>query len=92
LIAHELAHVYQASNGTLKAVQNPDWISDQMRADFERDFGSNAESILAKLQHNESSVEKNADQIAIKWGFNPPAMHRWVSKHKVWDNLPEPCY
>jgi len=90
LIAHELAHVFQASNGTLDATPRPEFMTDEYISGLAGDCRKPVEEIERKLRHMCDPAEHEADRIAKRWGFNTPAMCRWVSRHIKWDELPEP--
>ena len=81
MIAHELAHVFQASTGDLEPAKKA---SEELNTVF----GEYAETIA----YHESDCERGADTIAARWGFNVSAFSRWVSEKIDWDELPTDRY
>jgi len=92
LIAHELAHVLQASNGQLTPPERPDRMDDQFIAKLAALIGESFKETERKLCYQSSPVEREADAIAKRWGFNVPAMQRWLKKKDRWDDMPESAY
>ena len=92
LVAHELAHVYQATNQTFTASQRPEWMDDEFVSRMASDCGKSMEEMEMKLLHLFNPVEHDADKITKHWGFNFKAMNRWLDKHIDWNDLPKPVY
>jgi hypothetical protein len=92
VVAHELAHVFQATQGTLTAPERPPGLTDGLIAGLARDWGITFEEAERKLLYQSSPVEHDADASAERWGFKVRAMRRWVQKHIDWDDLPEPVF
>jgi len=92
LIAHELAHVLQASNGQLIPTKRPEWMDDKSIAELAAINGESFGETERKWRYQFSPVERDADTIAMRWGFNVPAEKRWLKKKVRWDDMPEPVW
>jgi hypothetical protein len=92
LVAHELAHVFQASTGTLTVPVVPEWLTDELAQGFASDFGCSVDEVRAKFTYIHDPNERDADKIAKRWGHNSPAMSRWISRKIRWEELPPPIY
>lgn len=89
LVAHELAHVLQAARGTLTTPACPDWLNDQVAESLASEYGQTADEVRARWTYQLDPKERDADAIAKRWGFNAPAMSRWIGKHIDWAGLGE---
>jgi hypothetical protein len=87
LIAHELAHVLQGSKGTLTAHSLPEVWTDDMVQELASECGRTVDEMKRLLTHMSDPGERDADMIAHRWGYNAPAMRRWVHRHIRWDEL-----
>lgn len=92
LIAHELAHVLQATNGSLVPSERPHGITDEDISDMAANSGVSFEEMKARVLHQLNPVERDADKIARRWGFSVRRMDRWLEKNMDWDKLPDPAY
>jgi hypothetical protein len=92
LIAHELAHMFQASTGTLTVPDAPEWLTDELAQSFAADFGCSVDEVRAKFTYIHDPNERDADKITKRWGYNAPAMSRWISRKICWEELPPPIY
>lgn len=87
LVAHELAHVLQASLGTLTVASCPEWLTDEMADSLAGDYGMTADLVKAKWTNEVDQNEPQADAIAVRWGFDAPAMTSWIESHIDWQDL-----
>jgi hypothetical protein len=92
LVAHELAHVLQATNETLVTSERPNCITDEDISDMAANSGVSFEEMKARVLHQFDPVERDADKIAGRWGFSVRGMDRWLEKNIDWAKLPDPAY
>jgi hypothetical protein len=92
LVAHELAHVLQASDGVLKASERPSWLSDEFISGMAANSGTSFEDMKVRAIHEFDQVEQDANTIAKRWGFDIPGMNEWLEKNIDWAKLPDPVY
>jgi|GEM_PF-7129129 len=92
LIAHELAHVFQASIGTLTVAGVPEWLTEELASGLASDIGCSVEKVRVKFTYLGDPNERDADRIAKRWGYNAPAMSRWISRKIRWEELPPSVY
>jgi hypothetical protein len=92
VIAHELAHVFQASKGTVSAHSLPEDCTDALVQTLAADLGKTVDEMKAVLTYMSDPNESDADTIAKRWGYNARAMRRWVSGHIRWEDLPPPIW
>jgi hypothetical protein len=92
LVAHELAHVFQATRGTLTAPERPAEITDKLISELATAWGTTFVEAERKLLYQSSPVESDADAIAERWGFKVRAMRRWLDRHVDWEDLPKPAF
>ena len=72
VIAHELAHVLQVSQGK------------QLRP-TDRPLGE-------AIAYHESPIEREADEIALRWGFKGSHLNSWMTEHVRWSTLSSDPY
>ena len=81
LIAHELAHVFQASTDTLSMLSLPEIFTDEVVQTLASGLGWAVDNVREKVTYLHDPNEQDANTIAKRWGYNAPAMRRWVSRH-----------